>query len=330
MVTRVIDGDTFDSSPLGRVRLADIDAPEPGEPGSEEAADLLVSLVLAKEVFLDIDDVYGTDIYGRFVCVVYVRHNATHLLNVNKALLDTGVVIVSHYNNEFTPYSWTLYVQSSEPPPPSPLSVAASVYPAQGAIPLTVAFAATALGGTTPYSFLWDFGDGTTSTSQHPSHTYGTASTYGVTVTATDSLGVQAGDSTFVRALTPLVGTASADVTSGDVPLTVSFTGTASGGRPPYTFSWTFGDGSTSELANPTHTYAAAGVYTTTMTVIDADGQAVIRTIEITPESPGASVAPAGIPPWVPSVVLAIVASAVLVLLLWYRRRSRQNPPRQT
>ncbi|MCG8422604.1 MAG: glycosyl hydrolase family 18 protein [Proteobacteria bacterium] len=37
-------------------------------------------------------------------------------------------------------------------------------------------------------------------------------------------------------------------------------------------FSWDFGDGSTSNAANPRHTYTSAGVYTVTLTVTDNDG----------------------------------------------------------
>ena len=110
---RVIDGDTFDT-PIGRIRLADIDAPEYGEAGYEEAKLYLKSLVLYKTVYLDIDDLYKTDKYGRYICVVYVRHNSTHLLNVNKALLKAGLARIADYPNEFNPYEWSLYVYYPE------------------------------------------------------------------------------------------------------------------------------------------------------------------------------------------------------------------------
>ncbi len=119
-VTRVVDGDTIDVSGVGRVRLADIDAPEWGYPGFDEAFQYATSLVLSRTVYLDIDDVYGQDRYDRRVAVVYVRHNATHLLNLNEALLEAGLAEVSNYNNEFSPYTWTLYVYSlASPPPPA-------------------------------------------------------------------------------------------------------------------------------------------------------------------------------------------------------------------
>lgn len=109
-VDHVVDGDTLDVATVGRVRLADINAPEVGQPGAQEATDYLASLVFNETVYLDIDDVYGTDIYGRAVAVVYVRHDATSLLNVNKALLDGGLAAPDDFPNEFDPARWSLYV----------------------------------------------------------------------------------------------------------------------------------------------------------------------------------------------------------------------------
>ncbi len=109
-VYKVIDGDTFDAFPVGRVRLADIDAPERGEEGYSEAKEALTSLILNKKVYLDVDDIYVMDRYSRLICVVYIRKDPEHLLNVNKWLLDKGYARVSDYPNEFNPYTWELYI----------------------------------------------------------------------------------------------------------------------------------------------------------------------------------------------------------------------------
>lgn len=95
---------------VGRVRLADIDCPDQGEAGCQEAKDYISSLIYNKHVYLDIDDVYGTDIYDRTVGVVYVRYNSTHLLNVNKDLLVHGYATIWNFDNEFNPYGWDLFV----------------------------------------------------------------------------------------------------------------------------------------------------------------------------------------------------------------------------
>ena len=104
IVSQVIDGDTFDTTSEGRIRLADVDAPETGESGYSGARNFLIGLVNGKTVYLDIDDVYRTDKYGRLVCVVYVNYNSTHFKNVNKALLVAGHAVIRDYSNEFSPH----------------------------------------------------------------------------------------------------------------------------------------------------------------------------------------------------------------------------------
>ncbi|MFI6989544.1 carbohydrate-binding protein [Nonomuraea wenchangensis] len=70
------------------------------------------------------------------------------------------------------------------------------------------------------------------------------------------------------------IARASADKTSGPAPLTVSFSSAGSsdpeGGA--LTYSWSFGDGTTSTAANPSKTYTANGAYTATLTVRDPQG----------------------------------------------------------
>lgn len=112
-VYKVVDGDTFDAFPVGRIRLADINTPEKGEPGYSEARDFLKSLIYNRQVYLDVDDINVMDKYNRLVCLVYIKHNSTHLLNVNLKLLLEGYAEIKDYPNEFNPTSWTLFVRYS-------------------------------------------------------------------------------------------------------------------------------------------------------------------------------------------------------------------------
>lgn len=50
---------------------------------------------------------------------------------------------------------------------------------------------------------------------------------------------------------------------------TISFTGIATGGEGSYTYNWNFGDGQSSDLQNPTHTYSGPGTYAITLTISD-------------------------------------------------------------
>jgi endonuclease YncB( thermonuclease family) len=113
-VSRVVDGDTLYTARLGVVRLADIDTPEVGAPGARAATNYLTSLVQGRQVYLDVDDLERTDRYGRIVAVAYVRHNVTHLLNVNLALIEAGLARLDDHRNEFDPRIWTLYVSHQE------------------------------------------------------------------------------------------------------------------------------------------------------------------------------------------------------------------------
>jgi PKD repeat protein len=89
------------------------------------------------------------------------------------------------------------------------LSAAASGTPSSGGAPLTVAFKATASGGTSPYSYSWNFGGTTHSTSQNPSHLYLYTGSYHVVLTVTDSK-----RSTAIASLTVTVSSAVSGVPS--------------------------------------------------------------------------------------------------------------------
>jgi hypothetical protein len=73
-------------------------------------------------------------------------------------------------------------------------------------------------------------------------------------------------------AFDPLVATAGSDVSFGEAPLTVNFTGAATGGDGVYTWAWDFGDGGTSTDQNPTHVYTTAGFFMAVLTVTDGQG----------------------------------------------------------
>jgi len=81
-----------------------------------------------------------------------------------------------------------------------------------------------------------------------------------------------------------------ANVTAGDAPLAVQFTDASTGG--PTSWSWTFGDGGTSDQQNPVHVYTAAGVYTVNLTVTnDFGSDSEVKTGYITVTEPDTQVA---------------------------------------
>ncbi|WP_141241773.1 PKD domain-containing protein, partial [Methanosarcina spelaei] len=107
----------------------------------------------------------------------------------------------------------------------------------------------------------WNFGDGTTSTQQNPTHKYSKAGTYTVNLTVKNAAGSNTVTKTgYIQVTEKLVANFTSSVTSGKLPLTVTFTDTSTG--TPTKWKWSFGDGTTSTQQNPIHKYSKAGTYT--------------------------------------------------------------------
>ena len=87
-----------------------------------------------------------------------------------------------------------------------------------------------------------------------------------------------------VPPVTPPAMTGTVGVTpgSGDTSTSFGFSTQVSGGVPPYTYQWDFGDGESSSAAAPSHTYSAAGSYTAHVTVSDSVGRSLSGTVSVT------------------------------------------------
>jgi PKD repeat protein len=107
---------------------------------------------------------------------------------VIKLTLDSG-----SYTWNFLPIPGSTFNDSGTgtchdaPSPTAPPTASFNATPTSGTAPLAVSFADTSTGA--PTSWLWDFGDGTTSTAQSPSHTYTTPGTYTVSLRAANANG---------------------------------------------------------------------------------------------------------------------------------------------
>jgi len=135
----------------------------------------------------------------------------------------------------------------------------------------TFADTSTDAGGTIG-SHAWNFGDGATSTSANPSHTYANGGTYAVTETVTDSVNGKNSTATVSVTVTapPVGGTPSASFKYSVRGLAASFSDTSTDtGGTLSAHLWKFGDGATSTATNPSHSYGSNGTYTVTETVTD-------------------------------------------------------------
>ncbi len=163
----------------------------------------------------------------------------------------------------------------TDPPPPPPVADFTAA-PISGEAPVTVTFTDASTGDITSHS--WDFGDGGSSTSQNPSHTYSAAGTYDVSLTVTGPGGSDTATCASCITVTDPpppppeapVADFSVSTTGGEAPVTIAFTDASTGEITSY--AWDFGDGGTSTSQNPSHTYTAAGNYTVSLTVTGPGG----------------------------------------------------------
>lgn len=233
-----------------------------------------------------------------------VTGNATeYFWDLGDGTFSTSSIAFSHVYNEIGVYTVSLKVTGIG----GSTTVTKNAYVAATVLvpPPTVDFTGTPLNGyilppatsfsvsftsttTNASSYLWDFGDGTTSTSQNPTKTYSLVGVYDVTLTA---IGV-GGTSSITK---------SAYINVVPVPkVTVSFSADKSSGYASvdlFTFSnlttaettallssvtnykWDLGDGTIVNLAtksNVTHTYTVAGTYTVTLTATNPGGDSTI------------------------------------------------------
>lgn len=120
-------------------------------------------------------------------------------------------------------------------------------------------------------SFLWNFGDGTTSTEASPQHTYGTGGTFIVKLTATNNCGTTSKQDTIIFLNRPSA-TISANQAQGCTPFVIQFTGQNATNVANWAWSFPGGTPSTSTLANPRITYNTEGVYSVSLKVSNTAG----------------------------------------------------------
>ncbi len=150
-----------------------------------------------------------------------------------------------------------------------------SVQPASGEAPLQVEFQNNSYGRMLPITrYSWDFGDGTpTESAKEPRHTYTKAGKYTVSLTAyslwfkkevkkAEAVTVTARDSDVSPDFIALTRT-------GAAPLTVQFVDVSRSGQHRVRgVLWEFGDGTTSEVQNPIHSYDEPGLYSVSFELI--------------------------------------------------------------
>lgn len=135
-------------------------------------------------------------------------------------------------------------------------------------------------------NWTWNFGDGTSSTAQNPSHVYTTPGTYSVSLTVTTSGGCtnnNAGAPIIINAYPYPVASFSVNAYVFNLPYDVLNCTNLSTGAVSY--SWNFGDGSTSTIFNPNHTYTSVGNFEVVLIATSQYGCSDTAKVKITTDA---------------------------------------------
>ncbi len=144
---------------------------------------------------------------------------------------------------------------------------------------------ASVKGSGTINQWAWTFGDGGTSNVQNPTHAYSTPGAETVTLTVTDANGKTstATHSLTVNDYNSPTASFSFNPATPNIAQTVTFTDTSTKGSGTINqWSWSFGDGGTSNIQSPTHAYSTPGAKTVTLTVTDTNGKTSTATHSLT------------------------------------------------
>lgn len=124
--------------------------------------------------------------------------------------------------------------------------------------------------GSTPMTYLWDFGDGTTSSFENPSKHYGAPGIYTVKLKVSNAQGNNTKTQTnLIKVYQRPVVSFSASDTNGCQPFLVNFNSQITGGGTIIQYTWDFGDGYSTTQQNPEYTYQTPGTYSVSLTVLD-------------------------------------------------------------
>ncbi|MDQ3682862.1 MAG: PKD domain-containing protein, partial [Bacteroidota bacterium] len=142
-----------------------------------------------------------------------------------------------------------------------------------GCSPIVVNFQDLSVGN--PTSWLWDFGNGATSTKQNPSTTYFQSGAYDIKLTATNANGSNTViKRAFINVYDQPLPDFKVDKVSGCSPVRVQFSDTST--TPANTkisaWKWDFGDGGSSTAQNPQYIYKNPGNYTVTLSISNDKG----------------------------------------------------------
>lgn len=280
-----------------------------------------------------------------YLCDYFYDHTAgrINILLSSGAWIDTSNAGIGSLYSNFDASLSVTYVGARLEFRDSNVTASFNGTPSNGLLPLTVVFVDNSSGY--PSSWYWEFGDGSTSTSQNPTHTYTSSGTYDVNLRVMDSTSMDWENKSsyiFIPSVnftaTPTDYSCPTNVyNKGVCEVNVEFADTTNGPANTY-FNWSFGDNtwfntSVASLRNPTHKYSMIGTYSPSFSVTNITTNAS-NTYTLTKvdyihigESPTGGSIGYSIYNDMPGMMLYISAMIILaifvtVLMMWYRPKN--------
>lgn len=170
--------------------------------------------------------------------------------------------------------------------------------------------------------YIWDFGDNSSGFEAEPTHTYVNAGTYDIQLTVIDNDEL---NSTYSKTITVTEVNPQAPVAkftySPEYPTvntTITFDSSESidADGTIENYNWNFGDGNTSNIQNPSHTYTQEGQYVVSLTITDDDGLTDTFTVNI---------ADVAIPEFSSLTIILISLTIVAITVAAYKNKIKQN-----
>jgi PKD repeat protein len=244
--------------------------------------------------------------------IIKIEQDSISLVNTesdqwfNITVTGDGILQEANVNCSYIPlslyFNYTIKLLDYDAFPRCAIDISAAAF--DNATNIDFSADVSVAGGDTINSYHWNFGDGTTSTNNAPTHRYANAGTYTVSLNVTDT----SGDSINVtRQIVISAATASFMIGVNGTTLytiqSVLFTITSEivGNLQIQSYSWDFDDGVSSTSASPVHKYNTGGTYQVELniTMSNGDKYTITKTVEIL----------------TPSVVLDISHNVTLIYL---------------
>lgn len=189
-------------------------------------------------------------------------------INAVKTFTSPGIYNVTLYNT-YARCSDSITKQITVLPTPAVDFTADKQYTCKG--PFTVTFSDASPNAV---AWLWNFGDGNTSTLQNPAHTYNANGQYNVTLRITTSFGCEATiiKNQFIRIEKPVVNISNIP-NGGCIPFTFEPVHNVTTIDPVVSYFWDFGhNGATSTASAPSYVYTDSGTFTIKLRITTAGG----------------------------------------------------------